>query len=62
MTVKTTRPRLDLKVAKWSTVFQQVLEEMVKASGQPDQGLMKIEYVSMAAGVAASLVAGSDLE
>lgn len=54
----TPKPTLDAKLIAWARAFHAVLDEMVRvdAGGSPDY------HIEAAATVAASLVAGTDLE
>jgi hypothetical protein len=55
------KPTVEAKVTAWNMAFRQVLADMVDASGQKGNELVKLDLVNTAATVAASLVAGTDL-
>jgi hypothetical protein len=54
-----TRPPLTDRANAWSTTFNQVLGEMLRASKQPE--IARPDMVSTAAIVAATLVVGAEL-
>lgn len=60
MAVRTVKPQLDTKIARWSQVFNQVLDEMIRASKQPNDSLTRMDLVATAAAVAASLMSGTE--